>query len=55
MGTTKITVRRTLKKKNGESSGTIFSSTAMNIIPESPQKLKVRITGENGVRYVKSS
>lgn len=55
MGTTKITVRRTAKKKNGTANGTVFTSTTQTVTPESNQKLKVRISGENRVRYVAGS
>lgn len=55
MGTTKITVRRKAKKKDGTAIGTVFMNTTQTIIPESSQKLKVHISGENRVRYVAGS
>lgn len=59
MGTTKVTIRRTAKKKDGNSQGTIKTTTKTKVSPEKVTTTKTRTvakkSGGISVNYVKGS
>lgn len=57
MGTTKVTIRRTAKKKDGSSKGTVKTTTKTVVSPENIYTAKTRKVARKGinVNYIKSS
>ena len=59
MGTTKVTIRRTAKKKDGNTQGTVKTTTKTKVSPEKVSTTKTRTvakkSGGKSVNYVKGS